>query len=178
MIKIYIIGHRNIDTLSIGIELQSTNDSLSVSPHFTTDKDSVTEYKYYLDKETVNISYKNNALITVMTDDNESYGITYDDYYNNDIFCMTIADFNVMPDKLFRTTDDEDNDFENLVVWVDSSTNVDRRDIIETDFLSERLESLNYLYFCNEQVDTIVNVINEYLNSDLEDKEKILLEYS
>ena len=36
-----------------------------------------------MDKETINISYKNNALLYVYTDDNESVGMTYDDYYNN-----------------------------------------------------------------------------------------------
>ena len=86
MTKIYIIGHRNINTLEVGLAIQSKDDSITVAPRFTTNIDEVTEYKYFLDKETVNISYKNNAIITITTDDNESNGIIYDDYYNNDIF--------------------------------------------------------------------------------------------
>ena len=177
MTKVYIIGHRNIDTLSIGIKLQSVNDSMSVSPKFTTEQDKVSEYTYFLDKETVNISYKNNALITIMTDDNESYGITYDDYYNNDIFCMNLSDFNIIPDKLFRNTS-EDTEHDVLVVWVDSSKNVDRNDIIEAEFLSERLETINYLYFCNENPDKIVEVITKYLSSTPEERDELLLEYA
>ena len=83
MTKIYIIGHRNINTLEVGLAIQSKDDSITVAPRFTTNIDEVTEYKYFLDKETVNISYKNNAIITITTDDNESNGIIYDDYYNN-----------------------------------------------------------------------------------------------
>ena len=64
MTKIYIIGHRNIDTLEIGLAIQSKDDSITVAPRFTTNNNEVTEYKYFLDKETVNISYKNNAIIT------------------------------------------------------------------------------------------------------------------
>lgn len=176
MTKIYIIAHRNIETLPIGILLQSQNDFMSVSPYFTTRADKVNEYTYYLDKETVNISYKNNSLITVSTDDNESYGITYDDYYNNDIFCMTLSDFNIIPDKLFR--DSLENEVNTLIVWVDSSTNVNKQDIIEADYVSERLENLNYLYFCNESNETIVDVINEYLNASDFRKEELLLEYN
>ena len=130
MTKIYIIGHRNINTLEVGLAIQSKDDSITVAPRFTTNIDEVTEYKYFLDKETVNISYKNNAIITITTDDNESNGIIYDDYYNNDIFCMNLAEFNVMPDKLFET-DCENDDI--LVVWVDSSSNVPRADINEVE---------------------------------------------
>ena len=133
MTKIYIIGHRNINTLEVGLAIQSKDDSITVAPRFTTNIDEVTEYKYFLDKETVNISYKNNAIITITTDDNESNGIIYDDYYNNDIFCMNLAEFNVMPDKLFDT--DDENDI--LVVWVDSSLNVPRSDVNEVEYLEE-----------------------------------------
>lgn len=177
MIKIYIIGHRNIDVLSIGLQLQSLNDSLSVSQKFTTEKDNVNEYTYYLDKETINISYKNNSLITVTTTNNESYGMTYDDYYNNDIFCMSLSEFNIMPDRLFKISSDEDRN-KILVVWVDSSKNVDKNDVIEAEYLTQRIEMLNYLYFCNETNDTIVNVINDYLFCDDEEKENILSEYN
>jgi hypothetical protein len=174
--KIYIIGHRNINTLPIGLLLQSANDSLSVSPSFTTNPDKVDEYTYYLDKETVNISYKNNSIITIITDNNESYGITYDDYYNNNVFCMTIADFNVIPDKMFISDEDDNHDV--LVVWVDSSKNVDRLDIIETEYLVERLDTINYLYFCNESNETISNIIIQYIQGDDDTKNELLNEYS
>lgn len=175
--KIYIIGHRNIDVLSIGILLQSLNDSMSVSPKFTSEQDKVNDYTYFLDKETINISYKNNSLITVTTTDNESSGMTYDDYYNNDIFCLSLSEFNVMPDRLFRQpSNDEQLDI--LVVWVDSSKNVNKNDITEAEYLTERINNLNFLYFCNETNDFIVNVINDYLLGNDEKREELLQEYN
>ena len=174
MTKIYIIGHSNIDVLSLGIALQSRDDSLTVSPRFTTNKDDVSEYKYFLDKETVNISYKNNAIITITTTDNESNGIIYDDYYNNDIFCLNLAEFNIMPDKLFSGDDEIDV----LVVWVDSSENVPKSEIAEVEYLEERLENVNYLYFCNEDTEKIIDTIVEYLYAEPEEREKILKEFA
>ena len=177
MTKIYIIGHRNINTTEIGIALQSLNDSLSLTPRFTTNEDECNEYKYFVDKETINIAYKNNAIITVITDDNHSCGILYDDYYNNDILCMTLAEFNMISDKvLYEFLDENNNNI--LVVWVDSSKNVNNLDIKETEYIEQRLEPLNYLYFCNESVDTIANTVIKYLNSNEDDRSKIMDEYS
>lgn len=173
MTKIYIIGHRNIDTLEIGLAIQSKDDSITVAPRFTTNNNEVTEYKYFLDKETVNISYKNNAIITITTDDNESNGIIYDDYYNNDIFCMNLSEFNVMPDKLFDTDDEHDV----LVVWVDSSTNVPLDDVSEVEYLEDRLANMNYMYFCNESSDVIADAVLKYIYADQSEKDEILKEF-
>lgn len=170
MTKIFIIGHKNIDTLNIGLKIQSKDDSITVSPRFTTNSDEVTEYKYFLDKETVNISYKNNAIITITTDDNESNGIIYDDYYNNDIFCMNLNEFNIIPDKLFEETPEKDI----LVVWVDSSTNVSKSDINEVNYLEDRISNLNYMYFCNEDPDIISDIVIKYFYSDQFEREEIL----
>ena len=174
MTKIYIIGHRNINTLEVGLAIQSKDDSITVAPRFTTNIDEVTEYKYFLDKETVNISYKNNAIITITTDDNESNGIIYDDYYNNDIFCMNLAEFNVMPDKLFET-DCENDDI--LVVWVDSSSNVPRADVNEVEYLEDRLSNMNYMYFCNESSDVISDAVLKYVYAEQSEKEEILKDF-
>ncbi len=174
MTKIYIIGHSNIDTLEIGLALQSKDDSITVSPRFTTNNEEISEYKYFLDKETVNISYKNNAIITITTNDNESNGILYDDYYNNDIFCMNLSEFNIMPDKLFNDTTDVDV----IVVWVDSSSNVPKSDVHEVEYLEERLANINYLYFCNEKIDNIISVIIDYIYGDNDKREQLLKDFS
>ena len=172
MTKIYIIGHRNINTLEVGLAIQSKDDSISVAPRFTTNNDEVTEYKYFLDKETVNISYKNNAIITITTDDNESNGIIYDDYYNNDIFCMNLAEFNIMPDKLFNN---DENDI--LVVWVDSSSNVPKADINEVEYLEDRLANMNYMYFCNESPDDIADAVLKYIYAEQSERDEILKDF-
>ena len=90
MIKIYIIGHSNIDVYSVSLALQRINDSLSIAPRFTTDEEDINGNKYFIDKETVNIAYKNNSIVSILTNDHHSEGITYDDYYNNDILYINM----------------------------------------------------------------------------------------
>ena len=46
MIKIYIIGHSNIDVYSVAIALQRINDSLSIVPRFTTDQTNIVKSNY------------------------------------------------------------------------------------------------------------------------------------
>lgn len=171
--KIFIIGHSNIDTLRIGLAIQSKNDDLSISPSFTTNKETeLSQYLYYMDKETINISYKNNALLYVYTDDNESVGMTYDDYYNNSIFCMSTHSFNIIPDVIF------DGKQNTLIVWVDSSaTRPTNEDVCDIPYIEERLVSLNYLYFCNEDDDTIAEVVNEYVCGNSERRNELLYDY-
>ena len=105
---------------------------------------------------------------------NESNGIIYDDYYNNDIFCMNLAEFNVMPDKLFET-DCENDDI--LVVWVDSSSNVPRSDVNEVEYLEDRLSNMNYMYFCNESSDVISDAVLKYVYAEQSEKEEILKDF-
>lgn len=172
--KIFIIGHTNIDTLEVGLALQSKNDDLNIAPSFSSNltADDHIPHRYYLDKETINISYKNNALLYVYTDDNESVGMTYDDYYNNNVFCMSIHSFNIIPDIIFN------DKYDTLIVWVDSSKEKPSdSDICDIPYIEERLVSLNYLYFCNEDIDIITNIINEYICGDDDTRSKLLYEY-
>ena len=171
--KIFIIGHTNIDTLKVGIALQSKNDDLSIAPSFISNEEHEnSQYLYYMDKETINISYKNNALLYVYTNDNESIGMTYDDYYNNSIFCMSTHSFNIIPDVIFNG----DND--TLIVWVDSNNiRPTDSDVLDIPYVEERIVSLNYLYFCNEDVETISNVVNKYVNGDEEIRNELLYDY-
>lgn len=172
MIKIYIIGHSNIDVYSVALSLQRLNDSLTIAPRFTTDHDDIHDNNYFVDKETVNIAYKNNSIISVITNDNHSEGIMYDDYYNNDILCMTIREFNVISERTFNSTE-----FDDLIVWVDSSNNVNKNDIQEIPFLEERLENMHYLYFVNEQNNQIAVMIDSYLSMSEEERATIESEY-
>jgi len=174
--KIFIIGHSNINVDDIGIKLQEKNDNLVLSRKFTTVKD----YKdapenslyYFLDKTTVNISYKNNSIIYVDTIDNDSIGITYDDYYNSDIFCMNLRQFNMLSQSFINKVEDM------LVVWVDNkNTKHLQEDIYEAGYVEERIYDLNYIYFLDEDIDTMLNVINEYVCGNEEQRKDILNNY-
>ena len=86
---------------------------------------------------------------------------------------MNLAEFNVIPDKLFEN--DEENDV--LVVWVDSSSNVPRADVNEVEYLEDRLANMNYMYFCNESPDAIADAVLKYIYAEQSEKDEILKDF-
>ena len=102
--------------LSISKKIIEINDNLSIMPSFSTDTtylNSLSEnYIYYLDHRKVNLSYKNNVLLYILTKAYISYGITMDDFYNNDIGYLTIEEYNNIPDVIF-------NENNILTIWID-----------------------------------------------------------
>lgn len=174
--KIFIIGHSKINVDEIGIKLQQKNDNLTLSRKFTTIKDyedaPANSLYYFLDKTAVNISYKNNSVIYVDTIDNDSIGITYDDYYNSDIFCMNLRQFNMLSQSFINNVDDM------LVVWVDSKNEKHyQEDIYEAGYVEERIYDLNYMYFLDENIDTITDIINEYIIGNENTRSSLLKTY-
>jgi len=171
--KIFLVSINKDSLFNIADNLYKLNDALSISPCFSTDiqyKDELTYNTYYLDVETIRLSYKNNSLLCVVTDNYISTGITIDDFYNNDIFIMSIKEYNTIPNKIF-------NNHDIITVWVDTknNSNISSLDMIEVNFFIERLENLDYLYFI-ENENLIEETIYKYINSNEEEKNKILLE--
>jgi hypothetical protein len=173
--KIIITGIDINNNLNIAKQLQSTNDYLTIAPIFTSDenyKNKLSEnYIVFLDPNIINLSYKNNAFLYIRTEDYVSSGITLDDFYNNDIICITNKNFNQIINNTF-------NDLDCLIVWLDTKyhDNINiNNELIEINYLEKTLSNLNYLYFLDEDDDTIVNTINSYIESS-EDKRKELLE--
>ena len=70
-LKTFIVCLDKEKALNVAKDIVRINDELSIIPRFTTDteyKDEVNEnYIYYLDVNTVNLSYKNNALLYIKT---------------------------------------------------------------------------------------------------------------
>jgi len=171
-IKILITGTDYIDKLNIAKRIVAMNDNLSITPVFTTDENfnNVNEnYKYYLDPSEVNLAFKNNALFYIYTKDYISTGITFDDFYNNDISYVNLVNFNSIPDRFFY-------EFDILVIWVDTSKQKPSNlEIQEVKFLEERLKNFKYLYFLNESNHNIASTIVEYLNN-IEKRQELLEE--
>lgn len=181
--KIFIVGSDNIDKLSLANVLIEKDDDLSIGSHFTNDKeykDTVNDnYIYYLSTQDIDLTYKNNFILFINTNNYISEGVTLDTFYNNDIFIMTPQDFNNISSTIFKES------YDILIVWVDTnySKNNDKlsKDIIESRFLEERLseEKLKYVYFFNEDNDLISDIILEYIEcDDIDRKNEILLENS
>lgn len=176
MIKILITGIEEINKMNIAKKLEQNNDDLKICPIFTTDK----KYKdielnedniYYMDPLTVNLSYKNNSIFYVVSTDEISRGVTMDDYYNGDIVCLSIEEFNTIPQKLL-------NDDNILIIWLDTKK---RKMILSESYLHEvkyfqdAIEDMNYMYFLDDDENEIVDEILKYVNcNDEDEKIKIL----
>ena len=140
--------------------------------------DSVNDnYIYYLSTQDIDLTYKNNFILFINTNNYISEGITLDTFYNNDIFIMTPQDFNNISSNIFKES------YDILVVWLDTNYNKSNdklnKDIIESKFLEERLssEKINYVYFFNEENDLISDIILKYIECDDQElRNQILLE--
>jgi hypothetical protein len=172
-LKTFIVCLDKEKALNVAKDIVRINDELSIIPRFTTDteyKDEVNEnYIYYLDVNTVNLSYKNNALLYIKTNKYISSGITIDDFYNNDVCYLTVEEFNSIPEIIFKK-------YDILVVWVDTKNHkaISNSDLIEINYFSTFITTINYLYFLENEIG-IHNTILEYIFGD-EEKRKYLLE--
>ena len=113
--KIIITGLAEIDKNILANEIIKNDDSLTIAPIFTTDKED--ETKQYMDVKTVNLSYKNNALFYIYTNNYISIGVTIEDYNDSDIFVTNINEFNNISDRFFKTDD--------IIVVLADSKNLD-----------------------------------------------------
>jgi len=172
-LKTFIVCLDKEKALNVAKDIVKINDELSIIPRFTTDteyKDEVNEnYIYYLDVNTVNLSYKNNALLYIKTNKYISSGITIDDFYNNDVCYLTVEEFNSIPEIIFKK-------YDILVVWVDTKNHkaISNSDLIEINYFNTFITTINYLYFLENEIG-IHNTILEYIFGD-EEKRKYLLE--
>lgn len=139
---------------------------LDLAKSFTTGN--VEQYYEQLSINDVILAYKNNALLYSYSKDNIHSGITMDEFYNNDLFCMTIDGFNNIADNRLVNV---------LVVWLDLPTKEITCEMSHNiKSFQKTLESINYMYF-NEDFDTICKIMKEYIETDSEDiRERILEE--
>ena len=176
--KVIITGPHTMDKLSIAKQIVADNDNLSIAPTFTTDmeyKDIAPdndEYIYYMGVESVELTMKNNFTLFMSTHNYITKGITIDNFYNNDIFCMELEDFNNISDHMLQQ-------YDLIVIWVDApikngTDSLTYVDICETKYLEERLETLPYLYFFNSDKEEISSILNAYLFADDNEKQHIL----
>lgn len=172
-LKTFIVCLDKEKALNVAKDIVRVNDELSIIPRFTTNteyKDEVNEnYIYYLDVNTVNLSYKNNALLYIKTNKYISSGITIDDFYNNDICYLTVEEFNSIPEIIFKK-------YDILVIWIDTKNHktISNSDLIEINYFNTFITTINYLYFLETEND-IHNTILEYIFGD-EEKRKYLLD--
>jgi len=174
--KIFIVCDNKDISLNICKNIIVLNNEVSIIPIFSTDieyDNKVSEnYIYYLDTISTNLSYKNNALLYILTKDYISHGITLDDFYNNDIAFMTIEEYNNISDVIFRK-------YDILTIWIDikSNTSLDKKYNVELKYFNERINEYKYLYFLDSDPN-ISTIINNYIISEDTEKETIIKDNS
>lgn len=169
-LKVFIVCLDKSTSLKVAKDIVFKNDDISIAPIFTTDasRDIIdNSYETYLDANVVNLSYKNNSLLYIITNNYVSSGITIDDFYNNDICIMTINEYNLIPEVIF-------NKYNILTVWIDSKnhSSLSKNDLNEIKYFSKFLEQAKYLYFLDTE-SNIDDVIIDYFNGDDETKLRI-----
>lgn len=161
--KIFIIYHNKELIDNIIKSILEIDADINISKKFSTDKDLVDPNFYYLNQDEVNLALKNNSLLSVVTTEYVSTGITIDDLYNNDIFFMSYKEYNMINDKIF-------NKYDILTIWIDSKYNKPENChknefYYEIECLEQRLEYVKYEYFMDDDTQEITNFIIDYLNN-------------
>ena len=110
--------------------------------HCTNDPDLIdkeNEYMYYLDTNSIMLSYKNNSFMTIITNNYISDGITIDEFYNNVVCELSPKQFNMTSNSLLNM----DNI---IVIWLDSNkyNEISKDELNELKYLQEQLEILDY----------------------------------
>lgn len=193
--KIFLVGGDNVDKYKIAHSVAGKCEGLSICPVFTTslkqrgvtdDKDKI----YYMDGKQVEEAYLNNAFMWVHASREVTRGATMYDMYDHSIFVMGFQDFNNMSspvlERVFmkRVSEDdlEEKQSNSVICYFDTTTMEDRLQKQEAKYAMDRVFSYTHLYFCDEDEETIAEVITNYVdacrNNDKSRVEAILDENS
>ena len=125
----------------------------------------------FLDFPEVVVAYKNNAMFSCITDiDNNTTGITMDEYYNSSIIYLSVAELMNVPDHKLTNC---------LIVWIDSDKlSCSSEDISIATNMEKIIHNCEYLYFLKNELDIVINTICKYIDSDTEERQNILKENS
>lgn len=176
MIKFLIVGENSIDKRKIVNILLQNEGLFNVAKYFSTNqKDAENEFYYFMSNQELHICYKNNAILFVKTILFDSYGITLDSFYENNVIFMNTEDFNNISNKIFLSNN------ELVIVWLDTKNhdnNSIKKEIKESSYLQDKIDNdhLKYLYFLDKPEIEIMDVICTYLKNP-EKREELLENY-
>ena len=176
MLKFLIIGENSIDKIPLVNLLLKNENLFKVAKLFITNENKIDDYHYLISNEELNRCYKNNALLYVKTILNESYGVTLDSFYENNLIFMNTEDFNNISNKIFLSH----NEF--VIIWLDTKNHDQSRikkEIKESQYILDKINSddLKYLYFLDKDNTEITKVICDYLLYE-EKRSELLENYS
>lgn len=151
-------------------EYLSEHYGLDIAYSFTSDDD-VSNYKVHYSIDEIVLSYRNNALLSCLSDtkNNIHQGFTMDEFYNKNLFCMSMKEFANVSESLLNNC---------LVLWLDQKKDgIDYEYILESKRFNELLDNISYMYF-NEDLNVVKQIMNDYLNASADKKLEIINENS
>ena len=171
MQKFFIIttDPNNSDKYKLAEYLSGKYD-LDIAYSFTTDED-ISNYKVQYSIDEIVLAYRNNALLSCLSDtkNNIHQGITMDEFYNKNLFCMSMKEFANISESLLNNC---------LVLWLDQKKDgIDYDYILESKRFNELLDNISYMYF-NEDLSVVKQIMNDYLNASDDKKLEIINENS
>ena len=175
-LKIIIVGPECIDKKNIIDYLIQCNSDLSIIPHCTNlqeFKNNYNKYTYFLDINSLYLAYKNNSLMTIVTNNNISDAVTIDDFYNNDVVYVTCLQFNMISEAFLNSNNI-------LIIWLDTkyTNNISESEINEIKYIQDNINKYKYLYFLDTDYIEICKVILKYIDSDDDIRNEILSNYA
>jgi hypothetical protein len=88
-----------------------------------------------------------------------------DEFYNKDIFCLTIKEFSNISESLLCNS---------IVIWIDQPKNdIDYEYVKDCKNFIDILENIPYMYF-NENLSEIYDIVSEYIEADDNKKLEII----
>lgn len=154
--KLIIVSSNNKQHIlsEIALELSELYD-MNVATHFycCNDRNAITV-------DELNNAYKNNALLSCCQEQNGTFGITMDEYYNSDIIYVSIEEFNTIAEYKLK---------DSFIVFVeDEMSNYIDNELLELKYF------LNFLYITerkmtfdkSESKERIVDSIKNLLIND------------
>ena len=124
-----------------------------------------------LDFQEIVVAYNNNAIFSCITNvDNNTTGITMDEYHNSSIIYLSVAELMNVPDHKLTNC---------IIVWIDSDKfSCSYEDICIASNMEKIINNCDYLYFLKNELDIVINTICKYIDSDIEERQNILKENS
>lgn len=141
----------------LALEISNIYD-FTIADNFSSDESAEITYNI----EDIILAFKNNALLYCYVKDNVTYGITIDEFYNKDIFCVPLEGFiNIADNKLLNT----------IIIWIDAKYENNNEQLNNIDYMESLLSDKNdCLYFTHKESmnyvkESIMNFLdNSYFN--------------
>lgn len=173
-IKLFLVSSSFVDKF-LYIDELIKNDTIILNRNYSSNKLLDDKYYKFISKPDIEIGYNNNSFIFCSRYDHDLICLDENDINNHNLFFMNISDFNNISELILSK-------YNILIVWLDTkqhnSYNKLVSELSETKYLEERLEYTDYMYFLDEDPESVSKVLVQYVNGTNDIRQKLIEENS